>query len=138
MIGISMEGVDVVLRFQWLESLGTMAFNFQNLFMKYSWEGNDFLLNGITGKPSKVIKSNGMKTLLNKWKQGVITYLYSLDFQTCKDPISPDIQRVLKNPSKVFEDIPISHPPIWYLDNVININLGSVPSRIRPYKFPYG
>ena len=79
-----------------------------------------------------------MTTLLKKGKQGVNTQLYSLYVQTCKAPISPDIQRVLKNPSKAFEDIPISHPPIQDLDNAINLNIGSVPSIIRPYKYPYG
>ena len=39
MISIPMGGVDVVLGVQWLQSLGTMAFNFQKLFMKFSWEG---------------------------------------------------------------------------------------------------
>ena len=58
------------------------------------------------------IISNGMKILLKKGKQGVITQLYSLFVQTCKAPISPYIQTVHKNPFKVFEDIPITHPPI--------------------------
>ena len=81
------------------------------------------MLNGITRKPSKVINANGMTTLLNKGKQGVITQLYSLDVETCKSYISLDIQRVLKNPSKIFEDILVSHPPIRYLDNAINLNI---------------
>ena len=34
MISIPMGGADVVLGIQWLQSLGTMAFNFQELFMK--------------------------------------------------------------------------------------------------------
>ena len=38
MISIPMGGDDVVLGFQWLQSLGTMAFNFQNPFIKFSWE----------------------------------------------------------------------------------------------------
>ena len=38
-IVIPMGGVDVVLGFQCLQSLGTVAFNFQKLFMKFSWEG---------------------------------------------------------------------------------------------------
>ena len=79
-----------------------------------------------------------MKTMLNKGKQGLITHLYSLDIQTCKAPIFPDIQMVLKNPSKVFEYIPISHPPIQDLYNSINLNMGSVPSSIITYKYPYG
>jgi hypothetical protein len=39
MIDIPMGGVDVILGIQWLQSLGTMAFNFQELFMKFSFEG---------------------------------------------------------------------------------------------------
>jgi hypothetical protein len=38
MITIPMGGVDVVLGVQWLQSLGTMDFNFQELFMKFSLE----------------------------------------------------------------------------------------------------
>jgi hypothetical protein len=39
MIVIPMGGADVVLGIQWLQSLGTVAFNFQELFMKFSLEG---------------------------------------------------------------------------------------------------
>jgi hypothetical protein len=39
MISIPMCGADVVLGNQWLQSLGVMAFNFQEIFMKFSLEG---------------------------------------------------------------------------------------------------
>ena len=35
MLSIPMGGVDVVLGLQWLQSLGTMAFNFQEIFLKF-------------------------------------------------------------------------------------------------------
>jgi hypothetical protein len=38
MISISMGGVNFVLGVQWLQSLGIVAFNFQELFMKFSLE----------------------------------------------------------------------------------------------------
>jgi hypothetical protein len=41
MISIPMGGVDVVLGMQWLQSLGTMYFDFQELLMKFSLEGNE-------------------------------------------------------------------------------------------------
>ena len=41
-ISIQMGGADVILGVQWLQSLGTMAFNFQKLFMKFSWEGKEY------------------------------------------------------------------------------------------------
>ena len=61
MMVIRMGGVDVLLGVQWLQSLRTTTFNFQKIFMKSSREGKEFVLNGITGKPSKVINSNGVK-----------------------------------------------------------------------------
>jgi hypothetical protein len=66
MISIPMGGVHVVLGVQWLYSLGTMAFNFQELFMKFSLEVNEFELRGITEKPSKVVSYNNMTKLLKK------------------------------------------------------------------------
>ena len=39
MIGIPIGGADVVLGIRWLQSLGTMDFNFQEIFMKFSLEG---------------------------------------------------------------------------------------------------
>jgi hypothetical protein len=38
MITIPMGGANVVLGIQWLQSLGTMAFNFQEIFMKFHWK----------------------------------------------------------------------------------------------------
>ena len=84
MIAIPMGGADVVLGVQWLQLLGTLDFNFQKLFMRFSWEGKEYELNGITGKPSKVISSNGMTKLLKKGHQGIVTQLCSLDVQTSK------------------------------------------------------
>ena len=37
-ISIPMGGVDVVLGVQWLQSLGTMDFNFQEILMKFYWK----------------------------------------------------------------------------------------------------
>lgn len=39
MLSIPMGGVDVVLGVQWLQSLGTVDFNFLELFMKFSFNG---------------------------------------------------------------------------------------------------
>jgi len=61
-----MGGADVVLGVQWLQSLGTITFNFQELFMKFCVEGKEVELMGIAGKPGKIINSNGMKKLLKK------------------------------------------------------------------------
>ena len=110
-----------------------MAFNFQKLFMKFSWEGKEYELNGITRKPRNVISSNCMEKLSKKGHQGIVSQLCSLDVQTSKFPISPNLQRVNNKHSKVFEDIPKGIPPIRCFDHAIHLIPGSVPPNIIPY-----
>ena len=50
MLSIPMGGADVVLGVQWLQSLRTIAFNFQELFMKSSSKGKEVELRGIIGE----------------------------------------------------------------------------------------
>jgi hypothetical protein len=126
MIVIPMGGVDVVLGIQWLQSLGTMDFNFQELFMKFSLEGKEIELRGITGKPRKVIITNGIKKLFKKGHQGVIAQLCSLDVQTSKPSIPLDLEGIIDKNSKVFEDIPNGLPPTRNHDHDIHLILGSL------------
>jgi hypothetical protein len=94
-------------------------------------------LRGITGNPSKVISSNGMKKLFKKGNQGVIAQLCSLDVQTSKPSIPLDIQGIIDKCSKVFEDIPKGIPPTRNHDHYIHLIPGSVPPNSRPYRYPY-
>ena len=73
------------------QSLGTIAFNFQELFMKFSSEGKEVKLRGITGKPKKIIISNGMTNIQKKEQWGTIAQLCSLDVPTLKSSIYPDL-----------------------------------------------
>jgi len=77
-----------------------------------------------------------MKNLMNKEKRGAIAQLCSLEVQTSKSSISPYLQKVLDNHSKVFET-PKGLPPICDHDHVIHLILGSVPPNIKPYRYPY-
>eukprot|EP00253_Pinus_taeda_P007618 PITA_07618 len=109
MLSIPMGGADVVLGVQWLQSLGKLG---------------------------KIISSNGMTKLLKKEQRGVIAQLCSLEVSTLESYISPDLQIVLDNHSKVFET-PKYLPPICDHDHAIHLIPGSVPPNIRPYRYPY-
>jgi hypothetical protein len=136
MISIPMGGFDVILGVQCLQPLGTMDFNFQEIFMKFSLEGKEIELRGIIGKPSKVIRFNGMKKLLKKGHHGVIVQLCSLDVQTYKTSIPLYLQGIIDKHSKVFEDITRGLPPTNNHDHDIHLIPGSVPPNIRPYRYP--
>ena len=136
MLSIPMGCVDVVLGVQWLQSLGTIAFNFQEPFMKFSAKGKEVELRGIGGKQGKIISSNGMTKLLKKEQRGVIAQLCSLDVSTLESYISPDLQKVLDNHYKVFETHKVL-PPIREHDHAIHLIPRSVLPNIRPYRYPY-
>jgi hypothetical protein len=137
MISSQMGGVDVVLGVQWLQSLGIMAFDFQNIFMRFSSNGKEIELIGIQGKPFKVIISNSMEKLLKKGHQGVISQLCSLDIQTSIAPTPSDLQIIINNHSKVFGEIPKGSPPARDHDHDIHLQPRSVPPNISHYRYPY-
>jgi hypothetical protein len=56
MIAIQMGDDDIVLGVQRLQSFGTMALNFQYLFMRFSFESKEIELKGIPGKLCKVME----------------------------------------------------------------------------------
>ena len=60
-----------------------------------------------------------MKEILKKEQRDVIAQLCSLEVPTSKSSISPDLQKVLDNHSKVFET-PKELPPIHDHDKVIH------------------
>ena len=106
--------------------------------MRFTLDGKQFELRGITGKPSKVISSHRMTKLSKKGHPRVIAQLCSLDVQTPKSSISPYLQNIVDKNSKVSEYIPKGIPPTRDHDHAIHLIPRSVPPNIRPYKYPYG
>jgi len=90
-ISISMGSVDVVLGVQWLQYLGTIDFNFQELFLKSFWEGKEVELRGIIGKLGKLISCNGMTMHIHKKEQGVVAQFFPLEIQTSRSSIILDL-----------------------------------------------
>ena len=132
-ISIQMGGVDVVLGVQWLQSLGTISLNFQDIFMIFFLEDKEIELRGIQGKPSKVISSNSMTKLLKKGHHGVILQLFSLDVKISRPYTLVDLQKVIDNHSKVFGEIPKGLPPTQDHSHVIHLRLGSVHTIFHVY-----
>jgi hypothetical protein len=120
-ITMKMGGINVILGVQWLQLLGKMAINFQYFFMRFSFEGKEIEIRGIQGKISKEIRSNSMKKLLKKRHHGVIAQLCSLDVPTYIAFAPMDLQKVMKNHSKVFGEMPKSLPPTQYHAHDINL-----------------
>jgi hypothetical protein len=78
-----------------------------------------------------------MRKLLKKGHHGVIAQLCSLYVQTSILSAPLYLQIVINNHSKVFGEIPKGLPPARDRDHVIHLQPGSVPPKIRPYRYPY-
>ena len=78
-----------------------------------------------------------MTNLLKKGHQVVDAQLCSLDVQTSKFPISPNLQRVINKHSKLFELFPKGIPPIHDFDHAIHLITEIFPPNIRPYRYTY-
>jgi hypothetical protein len=126
MISIQMGGVVAVLGVQWLQSLGTMAFNFQDIIMRFSSEGKEIEFRGIQDNPSKVISSNNMTKVLKKGHHGVIAQLRSIYVQTYVSSTQMILQKVINNHSKVFGEILKGLPPVQDHDHAIHLRPGSL------------
>jgi hypothetical protein len=105
--------------------------------MIFYLNGKEIELRGIQGKPSKVISSNSVTKLLKKGHHSVISQLFSIDVQTSISSATVDIQMVINNHSKVFGEMPKGLPPPQHHDHAIHLQPGSVPSNIRPCRYPY-
>ena len=105
---------------QWLQSLGMVAFNFQELSLNFFSKGKEVELWGIARKPRNIIISIVMTKLLKREQRGVISQLCSLEVPTSKSSISVDLQKFLDNHSNVFET-PKGLPPIHDHDHAIQL-----------------
>ena len=65
-------GVDIVLGFKWLQTLGTYSTNHQKHFIKFKWKGHEYKLYGFQPPKMQVVSSQHMEKLIRK---GASTYV---------------------------------------------------------------
>ena len=69
--------IDAVLGAQWLMTLGPILWDFSKMQMKFSMEGEDVMLQGMSTPSSKFVDEEDMRRELKKRKQGVLLQLYA-------------------------------------------------------------
>lgn len=78
-----------------------------------------------------------MEKLIKNGSQGLIARCYALEGQEEQKATPSELQEVLIQHSKVFEDLPKELPPSREHDHGIKLLSGSNPPNIRPYRYPY-
>jgi hypothetical protein len=73
MFSIEMGGCDVVLRVEWLQTLGLVTMDFKELYMSFTKEGHKHTLKGLKSNSSKLSSSHYMENLLKKGHSNIIS-----------------------------------------------------------------
>lgn len=134
---------DVILRVQWLETLGTVVSNWKTQEMAFEMRGNKYKLKGDPSLArSKVSLKAIMKTLR---KEGGGLWL-ELNHVQVTGPLTEDesketqkvpdfLQGVLTKMASIFEP-PVGLPPRRGHEHAIVLKEGSNPVGVRPYRYP--
>ena len=139
---LPLEGYDAVLGAQWLMTLGPILWDFSKMQMKFSMEGKEVMLQGMS-TPSKFVDEEDMRRELKKRKQGVLLQLYAI---TPVDQQPQDLTHGTKEDERLqkilasFGDLfaqPKQLPPTRSHDHKIPLILGKGPVCVRPYHYPH-
>ncbi|KAJ0083278.1 hypothetical protein Patl1_30743 [Pistacia atlantica] len=71
---LPLEGYDVVLRTQWLRTLGPINWDFSKMLMKFYAKGKEMVLQGCTIPTSQLVNHRQMERLRRKKKVGFFDY----------------------------------------------------------------
>ena len=81
MFAMPLGGCDVILGTQWLRTLGPILWDFAQLWMQFSVDGNKHKFNGLQPGSLSIIISHHMEKIRKKNSHGVIAQLHFIQMQ---------------------------------------------------------
>lgn len=127
-----------MLRAQWLSTLGPIMWDFSQLRMKFSVDGKEIQLQGLSSPEDQLVGEEKINRELKKQREGVvlqINFMHGLvgnlkSFSsTCQ--INPELESILQLYPDVFKE-PIGLPPKRSHDHKIPTHPNSGPISVRP------
>ncbi|XP_031494887.1 uncharacterized protein LOC116260570 [Nymphaea colorata] len=135
---LPIEGADVVLGIQWLETLGDIVWNFARMRMRFQKGegGMNVTLRGIKPNVSpKVALKIIAAQHLACWVISVATDVPPAA-ENDDEQVPLEIQHLLRQFEDVFVE-PKGLPPPRSYDHQINLTHGTEPINVRPYRYGY-
>ena len=137
---LDMQGADMVLGVQWLETLGFVRTHYKDLTMEFTVGGQQVLLKGERAMKHDPISC---KTLQKMVRSEEVSSFYQLcvldpgkDHEQQQGDSDPDVSACLDRHAAVFEE-PKELPPYRDIDHSIYLLPGAKPVSVRPYKYPH-
>jgi len=147
---IPLQGIDMVLGVQWLETLGRISWEFKELEMKFKYNNQKVLLRGIREGSVRDVKAQKLRKLDDDQVQIALLYVREVpaEEELLEQGLSCSVNAVAKTEGddteieelvKDFPDIfaePTELPPFrTQHDHKIELLEGSNPVNQRPYRY---
>ncbi|KAF7806156.1 Ty3/gypsy retrotransposon protein [Senna tora] len=132
---MDIKGADVVLGVQWLAELGNIVINHKELTMLFQWHGHEVRLQGESMLREVPINGKAIKKMA---EENTIACLFSMqkvneEEAQEKQGVQEEIVKVLEQYQDIFSE-PKHLPPEREVDHYINLEPGSKPVSVRPYR----
>ena len=131
---LAMDGYDVVLGINWLRTLGLIQWDFQNLIMRFLYEGQQILLRGVQSKGPSF--QEGDEFFKNSPKKGLVLQVMMLDSPQDQPQTNSALKELLQQFNFVF-NTPKELPPSRGHEHQIVLKEGTQPINVRPYRYPF-
>lgn len=145
MLFIPLGSCDMVFGIQWLSTLGTVMWDFNQLHMEFSYKGRPHILWGIQPKRlampgkdklTKEMEGSAQICLLQVLPLDCTNHHYFSCWATEVQVLDPSLSDVLQQYEDVFAEPQGLLPLRRLFDYSIPLQLGSQPINIRPYWYP--
>ncbi|XP_048503129.1 uncharacterized protein LOC125498867 [Beta vulgaris subsp. vulgaris] len=143
---IPLGGCDMVLGVQWLQSLGTVKWNFQQLRMEFTYNGALHVLRGIHPKAPATVSGASMTKLMQTGVSSIHLCFLKLGNNDDTSLISclahevevkpPELELLLTKYQPLFDEPKALPPSRPLFDHKIPLMPNVQPVNIRPYRYP--
>ncbi|GAV64995.1 RVP_2 domain-containing protein [Cephalotus follicularis] len=129
------KGSDIVLGFEWLETLGPILTYYKKLSMKFDWQGKSLELLGESIKHSQPLQLQHLRRLSSCGSIASMFYLKAVQVEGSVQQTIPEmsegIQQLLSEFHQVFDE-PKQLPPSRENDHRIHLISGSTAVNVKP------
>ncbi|KAJ3697247.1 hypothetical protein LUZ61_000952 [Rhynchospora tenuis] len=138
---LDLEGSDVVLGVQWLETLGPILTDWSKLHMEFNYKGQQIHLQGESKPSAAAISSAGLNKLITSKGVGSSYMCFTVltpELESTLSPphtVIPSLQPLLQQFEILFQ-VPSSLPPSRTIDHRIPLREGTDAINVRPYRYP--
>lgn len=132
---LTMEGANVVLGIQWMETLGEIKTNYKELTMEFKLLGKMIRLQGNPQIAESAISGNGLRRLVTRREVAYFCQL-ECDIPVPNNSVMEEIEEVVNEFSDLFLES-VGMPPLRKTDHQINLLPETQPINIHPYRYPH-